>query len=286
MTPCRYPLPPCARGTEQMADRRQSSQGGSFTRRKFIAFSGNALCVAVAASRALGQQATKAYRIGYLYTSSPASGSRYLASFRDALRRLGYVDGQNIAIEYRFAEGEFERLPTLASELVSQKPDVIVGFGGGQATRALKAATRTIPVVFLTDDPVAEGIVDSLAKPGGNLTGVSVFGADLEAKRVELIKETLPRANRLAALRNPDHPRAADALAAVKPWARGHFRGSTPHRRDRSCARASCADETRRVAGDDRRHAQYAARGSSSSRRITVSPDSTSGGSGLRPEAS
>jgi putative ABC transport system substrate-binding protein len=184
-------------------------------RRQFIA----TLAVILAATPAAAQDRRRTYRIGYLGSGSPAASGRFLAAFRDGLRKLGYVDGENIAIDYQWAEGRLERLPGLAEILISHKPEVIVGFGGAQVTRVLKSATATIPVVFLTDDPVVEGIVDSMARPGGNLTGVSVLSVDLEAKRVELIKEALPQATRIAALHNPDHPRAGDNLATVRATA-------------------------------------------------------------------
>lgn len=181
------------------------------SRRQFI----SALAMVVAATPAASREG-RVYRIGYLGSGSLAASGRWLVAFRDGLRKLGYVDGENIAIDYQWAEGRLERVPGLAEILISHKPEVIVGFGGAQVTQALKSATATIPVVFLTDDPVAEGIVDSMARPGGNLTGVSVLSVDLEAKRVELIKEALPQAMRIAALHNPDSPRARDNLATVR----------------------------------------------------------------------
>jgi putative ABC transport system substrate-binding protein len=183
-------------------------------RRHFIA----ALAMVVTAPPAASREG-RVYRVGYLGSGSPALSSRFLMAFRDGLRKLGYVDGENIAIDYQWAEGRLERLPGLAEIIISHKPEVIVGFGGPQVTQVLKSATTTIPVVFLTDDPVVEGVVDSMARPGGNLTGVSVQSVDLEAKRVELIKEALPQATRIAALHNPDHPRAGDNLATVRATA-------------------------------------------------------------------
>jgi ABC-type uncharacterized transport system substrate-binding protein len=172
-------------------------------------------------SRVAAQDAAKAYRIGYLGSGPQATSGGYAASFRDALRKLGYVEGRNIEIDYRWAEGRFERLPGLIDDLIGRNPQLIISFGGAQAAKALKSATTTVPVVFLTDDPVAEGIVDSLARPGGNMTGVSVVGSALDAKRLELIKEALPQTARLAVLRNQERPGAAHQLEAVKAAGRG-----------------------------------------------------------------
>src|SRR6266851_10511011 len=111
-------------------------------------------------TRVAAQDAAKAYRIGYLGSGSAATSAGYAASFRDALRKLGYVEGRNIAIEYRWAEGRFERLPGLIDDLIARKPQLIISFGGALVAKALKSASSAVPVVFLTDDPVAEGIVD------------------------------------------------------------------------------------------------------------------------------
>src|ERR1700681_4404759 len=136
--------------------------------------------------------------------------------FRDAVKGLGYVEGQNTVITYRWAAGRFDGLPELVDELLRDKPDVIIGFGGTQVANAIKFATSTLPVVILSDDPVAEGLVKSLARPGGNLTGVSVMQDEAEVKRVQLLKEALPRVARIAVLRNPDRPRGEIQLQVVK----------------------------------------------------------------------
>jgi len=144
------------------------------------------------------QQPAKVWRIGYLSAQSlPAESSR-LDGFRQALRDLGYVDGQNIAIEYRFAEGKFDRLPDLAAELVRLKVDVMVT-GGSPGTRAAQQATRTIPLVMtLVGDPIEAGFVASLAKPGGNITGLTQVAPQLSGKRLELLKEAFPKISRVA----------------------------------------------------------------------------------------
>jgi putative ABC transport system substrate-binding protein len=160
---------------------------------------------------AVAQSARNVPRIGYLSPSSPSDperlaspfGERGLAAFRQGLRDLGYVEGQNIAIEYRWAEGRFERLPDLAAELVRLKVDVIVSVVT-QATLAAKNATRTIPIVLVAaGDPLGSGLVANLAHPGGNVTGPSSMYADLAGKQLELLKETVPKVSRVAVLWNP-----------------------------------------------------------------------------------
>ena len=161
--------------------------------------------------------------IGFLVAASPdnAGAQRMVAAFREGLGERGYVEGQNIAIEYRWAEGHFDRLPALAAELVDRKVDVIVTDGGDPSVVAAKQATSTIPVVFHSNsDPVASGLVVSLARPGGNLTGVSLHG--LAAKRIELLSELVPQATAIAILVNPNDPftdgeiRDAQQAARVK----------------------------------------------------------------------
>ena len=174
------------------------------------------LLVSVDCYDAAAQEAGKSFRIGYLGSGSPTTSGRYVAGFRDALKGLGYVEGQNTLITYRWAAGKFDGLPELVDELLRDKPDVIIGFGGSQVANAIKSATSTLPVVILTDDPVAEGLVKSLARPGGNLTGVSVMQDEAEVKRGQLLKEALPGVARIAVLRNPDRPRSEVQLQVVK----------------------------------------------------------------------
>ncbi|HLN86334.1 MAG TPA: ABC transporter substrate-binding protein [Candidatus Limnocylindrales bacterium] len=146
------------------------------------------------------QQQAKIFKIGWLVNPGPGSGREL---FRREFRELGYVEGKNIAIEYRSAEGKLGRLPTLADELVRLKVDVLVTSSTSGAL-ALKNATRTIPIVFLgVTDPVAAGLIDSLARPGGNLTGLTNIGAVLAGKRLELLKETVPKLSRVAVLWSP-----------------------------------------------------------------------------------
>jgi putative tryptophan/tyrosine transport system substrate-binding protein len=155
-------------------------------------------------------QPTKVHRIGSLIAgfppSEPDSRDPIVEDFRQGLRDLGYVEGQNIVIEYRYAEGRAEQLPDLAAELVRLKVDVIVA-GGTAAIRAVQHATRTIPIVMaVAYDPVGEGLVASLARPGGNITGLSWLGAELPEKRLDLLKETVPQLSRIAVLANPANP--------------------------------------------------------------------------------
>jgi len=149
------------------------------------------------------QPAQKTYRIGYLSSQSSAGGQLQFEGLRQGLRDLGYVEGRTIVIESRWAEGNYERLPNLAKELIGLNPDLIVAAGGPPAARALKSATTTIPVVFVSGSAVAAGIVSSLARPEGNLTGFEVLAEELDAKRLELLKQALPRAARIAVLWNP-----------------------------------------------------------------------------------
>ncbi len=152
------------------------------------------------------QQAGKVYRIGYLGTSSPSLEPHYVEAFRQKLRDLGYIEGQNSVIEYRWAEGQDDRLPGLAAELVRLKADVIVTTGT-PGTLAAKQATKTIPIVMASSgNPVQSGLVASLNRPGGNVTGLSIFAPELEGKRLELLKEAVPRLSRVALLWNPANP--------------------------------------------------------------------------------
>jgi putative ABC transport system substrate-binding protein len=150
------------------------------------------------------QPVKKTYRIGVL--SPGASPPGPLEAFREGLRELGYVDGETVAIEWRFAEGKIDRLPTLADELVRLKVDVVFAVNT-PAARAAKNATTTIPIVIARlADPVKTGLVPSIARPGGNITGLSSIAEEVSAKRLELLKETLPGVSRIALLFNPENP--------------------------------------------------------------------------------
>jgi putative ABC transport system substrate-binding protein len=160
----------------------------------------------VAAQAAEAQQPGKVYHIGMLERTSAAINAANLDGFRQGLRDLGYVEGRNLVIEYRSADGHDERFPALATDLARQKPDLILA-RGTPAALAAKNATVTIPVVILgVGDPVGQGIVASLAHPGGNITGLSAVVTELYAKRVQLLRDLIPRAARIAALFNMSNP--------------------------------------------------------------------------------
>ena len=184
-------------------------------RRTFLAGTGAVLLAAPLAADA--QQAGKVPRIGFLGSTSPSDMSAHLDAFRQGLRELGWVEGQNIVIDYRYAEGRFDRLPDLAAELVRLKVDIIVAQGTAAATAA-KNATETIPVVMISGgDPVGIGLIASLARPGGNVTGSSFsVGLEIVGKGLELLKETVPKVRRVAILSNPANPAHAVAIRDVK----------------------------------------------------------------------
>jgi putative ABC transport system substrate-binding protein len=162
------------------------------------------------------QQRGKIPRIGYMSQQSQAAESTRLEGFHAGLRDLGYVEEKNIAIEYRFADDKGDRLPDLAAELVRLKVNVMVGVGT-QALQAAKQATTAIPIVFVgSTDPVALGLVASFARPGGNITGMTLGGPELYGKRLELLKETVPRLSRAAFLWNPANPAAHLALKETR----------------------------------------------------------------------
>jgi len=143
--------------------------------------------------------------IGFLSSVSPAQWSPFVAAFRQGLNEAGYVEGKNVAIEFLWAEGQFDRLPALAADLVSRHVAIIVATGGSLSGLAAKAATSTIPIVFGTGgDPVEQGLVPSLGRPGGNATGVSIFTSDLMTKRLELLHELVPTATEIALVVNPN----------------------------------------------------------------------------------
>jgi putative ABC transport system substrate-binding protein len=169
-------------------------------RREFITLFGGA-----AAAWPLAAHAQQVYRIGFQSIATQAQMLHLIKAFEDGLRSLGYRVGENVAIEYRFVNGQMERLPALAADLVRLGVDVIVASGGNPANLAAMKATTTIPIVITTGDPVAAGLVASLARPGGNVTGLAVdAGGEILGKRFELLKETLPNLSRLGILWNPD----------------------------------------------------------------------------------
>jgi putative tryptophan/tyrosine transport system substrate-binding protein len=159
--------------------------------------------------------------IGFLGAPSPNIYEQYTAAIRQGLQETGFVEGQNVAVEYRWAESQFDRLPELAMDLVTKRVAVIVTIGGTPVVVAAKAATSTIPIVFMVaSDPVQLGLVASLNRPGGNITGVAMMGVELEAKRLELIRELVPNAALIGMLVNPANPQAEFQLRAIKEMAR------------------------------------------------------------------
>jgi putative ABC transport system substrate-binding protein len=166
--------------------------------------------------RALRAQQKAMPVIGYLGNISPAASAPSLAGFRQGLSETGYVEGQNVAIEYRWAEGHYDRLPALAADLVGRKVDVIVT-ASTPAIQAAKSATSTIPVVFFGGgDLVALGLVASLARPGGNLTGINIMSPELNPKRLDLLSQLVPQARVMALLVNPNRPDTESVIGAVQ----------------------------------------------------------------------
>src|SRR6266481_4257225 len=175
----------------------------------------------IAAPRALRAQQKAMPVIGFLGSTSPGELEPWLPAFREGLSETGYIEGQNVAIEYRWAEDRYDRLPALAADLVGRKVDVIVTRGGTPSALAAKRATSTIPIIFTSgDDPVATGLVASLARPGGNLTGFSLLVGELMSKRLELASELVPRARVIALLVNPDYAGTEAIISDVREAAR------------------------------------------------------------------
>jgi putative ABC transport system substrate-binding protein len=172
-------------------------------RRQFIAV------IAGAATWPLGARAQQPVKkIGFLSVSSPGPNAPFVAAFKEGLKQLGFIEGQNLAIEYTWAEGKFDRLPALAADLIHNKVDVIAAMSGDPSIRAAIKASSAIPVVFITgNDPVQTGFVASLARPGGNATGFSMITTELTAKRFELLFELVPQIRTIALLVNPGYHR-------------------------------------------------------------------------------
>jgi putative ABC transport system substrate-binding protein len=187
-------------------------------RREFLIAVGALLAAPLAAE---AQQAGKVFRIGYLSTPTRESVEHGLDAFLRKLRELGWVDGQNLVIEYRWAEGNVERLPDLAADLVRRKVDVIVA-PAGSAALAAKAATSSIPIVMIfPSDPVETGLVASLSRPGGNITGTTfTAGPEIFGKQLQILKETIPHVSRVAMLSNPADPSFALQVRDVEATAR------------------------------------------------------------------
>jgi putative tryptophan/tyrosine transport system substrate-binding protein len=187
-------------------------------RRDFITLLGGAAAAWPLAVRA--QQAAMPV-IGFLSTRTPNESAHLVAAFRRGLAENGYLEGQNVALEYRWALGQYDRLPALATELVRRPVAVVASVGGDPAAQAAKAATATIPIVFeVGTDPIKLGLVTSYNRPGGNATGINMLTSALEAKRLGLLRELVPQAAALGVLLNPNWPAAASQLSDVEEAAR------------------------------------------------------------------
>ena len=177
-------------------------------RREFIATLGGAAAAWPLAAWA--QQPPKPV-VGFLSVSSPGPHAPFVDAFNQGLREVGFIEGQNLAIEYRWAEGQFDRLPALAADLIRRKVDVIAAVSGDVSIRAASSENSTIPIVFITgSDPVRHGLVASLARPGGNITGLSMISNELTAKRFELLTELVPQVKTIALLINPKYHSATE----------------------------------------------------------------------------
>jgi putative ABC transport system substrate-binding protein len=197
-----------------MAHRREQIGLPQMPRRAFLASIAGGLLAAPLAAE--GQQGRKVYRIGFLSGSSADAAQSYVEQFRLGLRELGYVEGQNIIIEYRWAEGQLDRLPQLATDLARIPPDLIVAVAA-QSAVAAHNATTSIPIVMVNvGDPVYLGLATSLARPGKNLTGLTSFGPELAGKQLALLKEAVPEVKRVAVLYNPGNPLATRWLKGME----------------------------------------------------------------------
>jgi putative ABC transport system substrate-binding protein len=186
-------------------------------RREFITLLGGVTAAWPSAARAQQEAMTV---VGYLGAGSPTAGVQIIAALRQSLAEAGYVEGRNVVIQSHWAEGQYDRLPTMASEMVRRQVAIIIATGGTAPALAAKAATPTIPIVFsVTDDPVALGLVASLARPGGNATGVTFLLAELGAKQLGLLRELVPAATRIGLLVNPNNTtsnaQTSDVVAAA-----------------------------------------------------------------------
>ena len=183
-------------------------------RREFVTLLGGAAVAWPLAARA--QQPAMPV-VGFMHILSPDNVPHYLAGFQQGLKEQGFIEGQNLVVEYRWAYGEYDRLPELAADLVRRGVTVLAATGGQPSPNVAMAATQTIPIVFTTNgDPVREGLVASLNRPGGNATGVTIFGPAAVTKRLQLLHELVPRADKTAYLMNPSNPNAEPELSAAQ----------------------------------------------------------------------
>jgi putative tryptophan/tyrosine transport system substrate-binding protein len=182
-------------------------------RREFITLFGSA----AAWPHAARAEQSEMPIIGFLNSASPQPFANYVSGFRVGLKQTGYIDGQNVTIEFRWAEGHYDRLPEMAADLVRRKVAVLVSTGGPPSVTAAKAATATIPIVFtIGSDPIQLGFVTSLSRPGGNITGVNLFAAAMESKRLGLLRALIPGVQLIAALLNPNRPNYTSQLRDVQ----------------------------------------------------------------------
>jgi putative tryptophan/tyrosine transport system substrate-binding protein len=187
-------------------------------RREFISLVGGAAAAWPLAARA--QQPAMPV-VGFMHSQSPEMAASYAAAFQQGLKEVGFIEGQNVAVEYRWAQGHYDRLPGLAADFVRRKVDVIAATGGEPSPQVAKAATQTIPIVFTSNgDPVSEGLVASLNRPGGNATGVTIFGAAAVTKRLQLLHELVPQAAVIGFLMNPNHPNSNVEMKVAQTAAR------------------------------------------------------------------
>jgi putative ABC transport system substrate-binding protein len=188
--------------------------GEAMRRREFFAFVG---CTAAWWPLAARAEQPSMPVIGFLNSASPQPFANYVSGFRVGLKQTGYIDGQNVTIEFRLAEGHYDRLPEMAADLVRYKVAVLVSTGGAPSVTAAKAATATIPIVFtIGSDPVLLGFVTSLSRPGGNITGVNLFATQMESKRLGLLRALLPGVQLITVLLNPNEPNYAFQLSDVQ----------------------------------------------------------------------
>jgi putative ABC transport system substrate-binding protein len=186
-------------------------------RREFSTLLGGAATASTVWSFAGRAQQKATPVIGYLSSGAASPSAPYVAAFRQGLSETGYIEGKNLTIEYRWAEGRYDLLPALTADLVGRKVDVIAAVGGPPAAHAAKDATSTIPIVFASgEDPVRDGLVASLARPGGNLTGISFLVVELYPKRLELLRELVPQAGMIAMIENPNISGYERAIRAVQ----------------------------------------------------------------------
>jgi putative ABC transport system substrate-binding protein len=195
-------------------------------RREFITTAGAA--AAAAAWRFVGHAQQSMPVIGFLNSASPGPFASFVQAFREGLGSMGYFEGQNVTIEYRWAKGQYDRLPALAGELVSHRVNVIAATGGEPSAFAAKAATSTIPIVFaIGGDPTKVGLVSSLNRPSANMTGVTLFTNVLGAKRLELLTQLIPNATHVAVLLNPNNPNSQMDIMNLQAAARSFGREIT-----------------------------------------------------------